>query len=60
MSAHFIHKYSHSHDIRRKFFKRLIGSDEAIIVANFKDGLLVKTINDKDYRISRNGRVVKK
>lgn len=60
MSTHFVHKYKHSHDIRRKFFERLISNDEAVIVAKFKDGLLVKTINDKDYRISRRGRVVAK
>lgn len=60
MSTHFIHKYKHSHDIRRKFFKRLIANNEAVIVAKFKDGLLVKTVNDMGYRISRRGRVVVK
>lgn len=59
MSTHFIHKYKHSHDIRRKFFKRLIANDEAVIVARFKDGLLVKTVNDQNYRTSRRGRVIK-
>ena len=59
MSTHFIHKYKHSHDIRRKFFKKLIISKEADIVAKFKDGVLLKTTNDKDYRISNRGRAIK-
>lgn len=59
MSTHFIHKYKHSHDIRRKFFKKLIDNDEAVIVVRLKDGLLVKTVNEKDYRISKRGRVIK-
>lgn len=58
MSTHFIHKYKYSHGIRRKFFKKLISDEKAVIVGKFKDGLLVKTVNNKDYRISNRGRVV--
>lgn len=60
MSTHFIHKYKHSHDTRREFFQKLIISKEAVIVAKFKDGILLKTTNDKDYRISNRGRVIKR
>lgn len=57
MSTHFIHKFKYSHDKRRGFFRGLIKNEHAIILAHLDNGILVKTINGKDYRVSKKGNV---
>lgn len=56
MSRHFIHRYKHSHDKRRKFFLDLVSQGKAE-ATKLPDGWLITT--NEDYRVSRKGNVIK-
>lgn len=58
MSKHYVHKFRHTHTIRKNTFMAMVKSGKAKIIEKGKTHWIIETTN-ADYKVSRRGIVHK-